>query len=232
MNAELIPCAIDSSRGCPIRVLLIMANLTDCEAYSQLLENDSAIDVVQASFDLNAGLSCIRNYEPDVIVLDPKVAVDSVARVVELVIQGHAKRALIVDDKIREGLLAEILPYAQISYLTRLEGIQSLIGSVRRIVDTDERIFDRSIAPRVRRTFRGWELELREDQASVAILTARELEILKLLARGNSVRECARQLHLSESTIDNHKTRLMKKLQVHKLTELTHLAIREGLIPA
>jgi DNA-binding NarL/FixJ family response regulator len=37
-------------------------------------------------------------------------------------------------------------------------------------------------------------------------------------------------MHLAESTIDNHKSRLMKKLQIHKAAELTHVAIRDGLI--
>jgi DNA-binding NarL/FixJ family response regulator len=64
----------------------------------------------------------------------------------------------------------------------------------------------------------------------VAALTSRELDVLRLLARGSSVRDCARQLQLSASTVDNHKTRLMKKLQIHKSSELTQLAIRDGLI--
>ena len=51
-----------------------------------------------------------------------------------------------------------------------------------------------------------------------------------LIAMGYSVRECAKQMHLAASTIDNHKSRLMKKLRIHKSTELTHIAIRDGLI--
>jgi DNA-binding NarL/FixJ family response regulator len=58
----------------------------------------------------------------------------------------------------------------------------------------------------------------------------KEHSILPSPPAGRSVRDCAHQLHLSESTIDNHKTRLMKKLQIHKVTELTHVAIRDGLI--
>jgi len=59
----------------------------------------------------------------------------------------------------------------------------------------------------------------------------RELEVLRLIAAGHSVKECAKLLGRSTSTIDNHKARLMKKLNCHRLVELTRLAIREGLVP-
>lgn len=221
--------ALDSSK---IRISFIMANLSDSEFYSGLFSNDFAFEVVDATHDLTTGLDCLKRELPQIVILDPKSDVDSVSHTIDLVIKGFAKRALIIDDRLREGLLAVILPFSQVSYLTRQESHNSLLDAVKRIALFGDRIFDSTVARRVRKTFRGWELELPGDQPSVATLTARELEVLKLLALGNSVRECARELHLSESTIDNHKTRLMKKLQVHKLTELTHIAIRDGLVPA
>lgn len=214
-----------------IRISFIMANRSDCESYSGLFSNDSAFEIVGATHDLTTGLDCLRRELPQVVIFDPKSSIDSVSLTVDLVIKGYVKRALIIDDRVREGLLAEILQFSQISYMTRQESNNSLLEAVKRIALFDDRIFDTTITKRIRKTLRGWELEHHENQPSVATLTARELEVAKLLAQGNSVRECARELHLSESTIDNHKTRLMKKLQVHKLTELTHIAIRDGLIP-
>jgi DNA-binding NarL/FixJ family response regulator len=92
------------------------------------------------------------------------------------------------------------------------------------------RVFDPAIDHRVLRTPRGLLLEHHEEQPSVAALTNREREVMELLAQGNSVRDCARVMHLARSTIDNHKSRLMNKLRIHKAAELTQLAIREGLI--
>ncbi len=68
--------------------------------------------------------------------------------------------------------------------------------------------------------------------SQLANLTARELEVLRHLAQGLSVRQSAEKLSLSQSTVDNHKSRLMRKLNVHKSADLTRLAIREGLVPA
>jgi DNA-binding NarL/FixJ family response regulator len=53
---------------------------------------------------------------------------------------------------------------------------------------------------------------------------------MRLLALGKTVGECAQALGLAHSTIDNHKSRLMKKLNLHKASQLTCRAIRDGLI--
>jgi len=67
-------------------------------------------------------------------------------------------------------------------------------------------------------------------RSPLAQLTRRELQVLRLVAQGHSVRQCAEILSRSESTIDNHKARIMKKLGMHRAVELTRFAIREGLV--
>ena len=83
---------------------------------------------------------------------------------------------------------------------------------------------------RLRLTARGLRLKHTGDEPSLAQLTSRELQIMELLAMGYSVKQSADHLSLAESTIDNHKSRLMKKLDLHKTVELTHKAIKEGLV--
>lgn len=62
------------------------------------------------------------------------------------------------------------------------------------------------------------------------LLTPREIEVLVYLAQGLSVKECARVMKRSPSTIDNHKTRLMRKLNIHRVVDLARLAVREKLV--
>ena len=59
-------------------------------------------------------------------------------------------------------------------------------------------------------------------------LTPRERQVLELIAQGLSVRECAAALKIAESTVDNHKSRLMKKVGVRKSTDLVRFAFRVG----
>jgi DNA-binding NarL/FixJ family response regulator len=61
-------------------------------------------------------------------------------------------------------------------------------------------------------------------------LTAREREVLKLIAEGNTNQEIADALHLSRKTVESHRANIMRKLDLHDVTELVKYALRTGLI--
>lgn len=97
----------------------------------------------------------------------------------------------------------------------------------------------RTILDRVRRSIKGAEQVQGEPAHGSAheasdhplqLLTKRERQILPLVAGGLTVREVADQLGLSPSTVDNHKARIMQKLGVHKVPQLTRIALRAGLL--
>jgi DNA-binding NarL/FixJ family response regulator len=67
---------------------------------------------------------------------------------------------------------------------------------------------------------------------SLEILTARELEVLKLIAEGHSSKEIAAMLVISVKTVDRHRTNMLDKLGMHDRVQLTRYAIRRGLIEA
>ncbi len=63
-------------------------------------------------------------------------------------------------------------------------------------------------------------------------LTAREREILQLIAEGNTTKEVAAKLNISVKTADSHRTNVMSKLDIHDVASLTRFAIQQGLIQA
>jgi DNA-binding NarL/FixJ family response regulator len=67
-------------------------------------------------------------------------------------------------------------------------------------------------------------------ESPLALLTDREREVLQLIAEGLSAKEVAARMEIAVKTAESHRTSLMKKLDVHKLSELVRIAIREGLI--
>lgn len=67
-----------------------------------------------------------------------------------------------------------------------------------------------------------------EAKSRINLLTSRELEVLRYLAKGLSKKEIASTMHLSVKTVDNHTTSLMAKLDIHDRVELARFAIREG----
>lgn len=124
----------------------------------------------------------------------------------------------------------QLLEHTNVSYVTRQGGLETLVKCIKQIHQTGKRVFDPAIREWLRKEPTGLVLENCPQACALDLLTARELQVLILLAEGRSVKSCAQHLELAESTIDNHKARLMKKLDVHKIVELSHLAIREGLI--
>jgi DNA-binding NarL/FixJ family response regulator len=70
---------------------------------------------------------------------------------------------------------------------------------------------------------------LAEGQADRSDLTAREREILQLVAEGSSTKEIAATLHISIKTVETHRRQIMERLDIHSVAELTKYAVRQGL---
>ncbi len=68
-----------------------------------------------------------------------------------------------------------------------------------------------------------------DDHAGVTALTDREREVLQLLAEGSSVKEIAAQLCVTPKTVETHRERVMRKLNLHSVAQLTKYAVRQGL---
>lgn len=73
-------------------------------------------------------------------------------------------------------------------------------------------------------------LTILDDLSELEALTSRERQILHLIAEGCSNVEIAERLSISPKTVDNHRTRLMAKLNVHSVAQLLALALKEGLL--
>jgi NarL family two-component system response regulator LiaR len=96
-----------------------------------------------------------------------------------------------------------------------------------RLVHEGEALLDPQIAGRVME-----EVARPSPSADVSMLTPREREVLRLLARGLSNRELADTLVVSEKTVKTHVSSILMKLGVHDRTQAALLAVREGLVDA
>jgi DNA-binding NarL/FixJ family response regulator len=63
-------------------------------------------------------------------------------------------------------------------------------------------------------------------------LTRRQIEVLRLVAKGHRTREIAKELKLSVKTVESHRGELMKRLGVRDVVSLVHYAMRVGLVPS
>ena len=179
---------------------------------------------------MEEGIECCRRIQPRLLVIDPSIGCGAVERGVALVREEAAAHLLVLDSRPMEVRLAAILCEPATSYFSRAASSQSLAAAMAEMLLTGRRAFDPTLAPRIRRTERGFQVDYAAEQRSISILSQREQQVMRLLAEGRTVKQCAEMLGLSESTIDNHKSRLMKKLGIHKSSELAVRAIRDGLL--
>lgn len=217
----------------PMRtVLWLLANPVDCDALGLWCRTNIRCDRVDAFVDVDAAFAHCERTKPKLklLIVDPKVSESAVSRALAALHAKHVRHVLVLDRRPREGRLVEVLHEPATSYLSRNVAPAALGAAIDAILAHGTRAIDPDLLPRLRRTGRGYEFRDAAEVRSVASLTLRERQVMQLLAQGMSVRKCADTLGLATSTIDNHKARLMKKLGIHKASDLTRAAVREGLI--
>lgn len=108
--------------------------------------------------------------------------------------------------------------------------INDLVDCLRGVLGTRKTVpSEPLIPPRMPKAPAGRQLRI---DGAHGPLTGREVEVLRCLAEGDSVKEAAGRLHLSPKSVNNHKYRIMQKLGLNDRVHLARYAIREGLVEA
>jgi DNA-binding NarL/FixJ family response regulator len=190
-----------------------------------VLEGNKDIRVAAEAGDFTSTLAAVKDLHPDVLLTDLSMpgghSSDLIKRVRReapstrvLVLTMHATTL-----HVREACLA-----GAHGYVVKGSGLDDLVEALHRVA-RGECFFD-ATATRLRECDSG----KTGAPEHLAILTPRELEVLRLIALGNTNRETARILGISPKTVDVHRTNLIQKLNLHTPQELTRYAIRRGLI--
>lgn len=212
-----------------IKLVVVARHRLDCDALSALLESHDGFQVICATTSADHAVAVCGRGRPHVIVLDAGLLTRDLSYdVAALLPVDHGVAILLLDESTHHRRLSCALRLPVVGYFIRSITGEKLAEAVSDLA-AGRSTFDASIGNVMHHTSEGWRLRDRQ-HSPLSKLTPREIEVLRLLALGNSVRQCAAKLHLATSTVDNHKARLMKKLGVHKTAELVRFAVREGLI--
>jgi len=180
-------------------------------------------------------LSAIDSMPPDVAIVD----IDGVAEAgLELTrkIKRHSPSigVIIVTSTPDDNQLFQALKAQAVAYLSKEITTDQLVAVVRRVARGEHPINESltsrpKVAEHVLQQFQ--ELSWRsEAEALISPLTARETEILQYIAQGFLNKQIAAELGISEQTIKNHVTSILRKLNANARTEAVVVAIKQGLI--
>ena len=193
------------------------------------VELGDAVDVVGDAADVDSAIRMIREVEPDVVLLDVHMPGGGGKAVLEAVSSTHPDvkfLALSVSDA-AEDVISVIRAGAR-GYVTKTISGDELADAVRRVAEGDA-VFSPRLAGFVLDAFAG-AAEMPVVDPELDLLTNREREVLRLIARGYTYKELARRLEISVKTVETHVSAVLRKLQLSSRHELTRWATDRRLI--
>lgn len=216
----------ETEASAPIRVMVV----DDHPMWRDAVELDLAragLDVVAVASNGREALARFPAARPDVIVLDLQIpAPDGIEVTAEVARQMPDIRVLVLSASGEHADVLAAVKAGATGYLVKSASREELLAAVRTVAAGDP-VFTPGLAGLVLGEFQR--IDSAAEDPSVAQLTERETEVLKMVAKGLSYRQIAERLVLSHRTVQNHVQNTLRKLQMHNRVELTRFAIERGL---
>lgn len=212
-----------------IRVLLADDHTIVREGLRRILQDEANIEVVGEAADGHQAVEKALKLVPDVVVMDISMSrlngLEATRRIKKAVPQV---RVLILSVHKSDEYIFPILNAGASGYVVKDAASAELISAIHTAY-RGEIFLSPIISKRVVEEFvrRGEETKEEDDYEK---LTAREREVLQLIAEGHNNREIAEQLCISVRTVETHRVHIREKLGISTTAELTQYAIRKGLI--
>jgi DNA-binding NarL/FixJ family response regulator len=209
------------------RVLLADDHQIMTEGLRRLLEPE--FELVGIVADGQAALAATLALRPDVVVLDITMpSLNGIDAARQLQAAGSPVKVVFLTMHCDAAYAARALDAGAVGFVLKHDAASELVTAIRQALQGRTYVTP-LIAADLLQAYRAREPG---HDSTVNQLTARQREVLKLVAEGRSAKEIARLLHISPRTAEFHKARLMQALGAESTAELTQHAMREGIISA
>ena len=212
-----------------IRILLADDHALVREGIRRVLEEDPEFAVVAEAADGEEAVSLAREHRPDVAVVDITMPNASGFEVTaRLQSDVPTTRVLILSMHDDTQYVMRAVRAGARGYLLKDEAGPSQLREAVRAVHSGSSFFTSAVTARLAEGLRGDEGE--KQGPGVEVLTARELDVLKGIAAGQSNKQIAAELGISRRTVESHRESLMRKLDIRTVAVLTRFALDAGLL--
>lgn len=207
------------------RLVIIEDQTAIREMLAEILGMDSSFKIVGESGDGQSAYQLCLDVKPDVIILDAKLpglnGVDLLRRLNKVLTNV---RVLVFSGHENPVLVREMLEAGAHGFVEKTAGLFEFKKGLETVANGGT-YFGPAVAALLRNVVANPSASSSSD-----FLTDREREILQLVAESYSTKEIASKLNISVKTVDNHRTNLMRKLNLHDVASLTRYALEIGLI--
>ena len=196
-----------------------------------LLEGEDGVVVVGEAVDGEQALRVVRQHRPDVVLMDIRMPnLDGLEATRRLVAEGSRTRVLVLTTFDLDEYVFDALRAGASGFLLKDATAEELVAAVRTLAAGDA-----ILAPTVtRRVIEAFGALPRSDPrltGRLDVLSPREVEVLRLLARGLSNAEIARELFVSDATAKTHVSNVLAKLQLRDRVQAVIFAYESGVLP-
>jgi DNA-binding NarL/FixJ family response regulator len=194
------------------------------------LLDDQDVEVVGECGNGTDALQAVRELAPDVVVMDlnmPGISGVEATRQISMV--APLTRVLVLTISDQDGDVMDAILAGACGYLLKDASITDLMQGIRSAA-VGESLISPTIAAKVLRRVRATGGSRRDAELIQSELSARELQVLKLIANGKDNALIAAELHISPKTVKNHISNILMKLQIENRIQAAVYAVRSGLV--
>jgi DNA-binding NarL/FixJ family response regulator len=224
---------VNPGRPEPIRTMIVDDHALFRRGLEMVLDEEEGIEVVGQASDGSEAVEKAGESLPDVVLMDirmPRSSGIEACRAMKDVVPSAKIVMLTISDE--EEDLFEAIRAGASGYLLKDLPLDEVAETVR-AVHGGQSLINPSMAGKLLTEFATLakrDTEERAQQVPAPRLTEREMQVLKLVARGMNNRDIAKELFISENTVKNHVRNILEKLQIHSRMEAVMVAVREKLI--
>ena len=214
-----------------MRELLIDDNADHLRGVKELISLESNYDVVGATTSANIGISLVKKYHPDIVLMDINMPEkDGLQAIQDIEKLGLNTRVIALSGYDDSDLIFRAMKLGAKGYILKTMASAQLIYAI------DEVAAGKVYLPSAlsSRFFDYFQKSFKEETAAsdsenlLTYLTAREEEVLDLLTQGNNYKGIAGKLFISETTVKTHVNNIFQKLQVNDRTQAVLYALNNG----
>jgi NarL family two-component system response regulator LiaR len=226
-DVGLLPGGMQPAAQAPIRVLIADDHAIVRKGICALLATEPDIEVVGEARDGQEACAKAQRAQPDVILMDLVMpGMDGLEATRRIVNHQPEARVLVLTSFAEDDQVFPAIKAGAQGYLLKDTGPEDLVQAIHQVHQGESSIHP-SVARRLLR-----ELSTPSEQGPDGdVLTEREVEVLRLVAQGQSNKEISGMLTISEATVRTHVSNILAKLNLCSRTQAALYALREGLAP-
>ncbi len=208
-----------------IKILLVDDHAIMRDGIRALLSLYDDIEIVGEASEGTEAIEKTQELMPDVVVMDIAMpGMDGLEATRRIKKNNPEVKILVLTQHDNREYILSAIKAGTAGYIPKKALGSELVSAIRAVCKGESFLYPSAAATLIKDYLR------RADEEPYDRLTAREREILKLIAEGHTSREIADRLFISLKTVLGHRTKIMQKVDIHNRTELIRYAMRKGLI--